>query len=149
MAIKSTIETLIDLAKKNSDVLAKRLGESVEDARKAQDKMQTLIQFRQDYADRLANAMRNGINPEIHRNYLIFIAKLDSAVESQKQDISIKNQFSEKIRSEWRESEKKRLSFTTLESRKLTSEQAKEIKREQKSSDEQAARITLNKKATW
>jgi len=149
MATKSALEALIDIAKKNSDALAKRLGESVEETRRSQEKMNTLLQFRQDYSERLTAAMHNGITPDIHRNYLVFIAKLDSAVESQKRDVSAREQLSKNIKAEWRESEKKRLSFTTLELRQLSSEQKKETKREQKSSDEQAARITLNKKATW
>lgn len=149
MATKSALETLIELAKKNSDALAKRLGESLEASKKAREKMSTLSQFRDDYSNQLLAAMRNGITPESHRNYSIFIAKLDAAISAQNQDIVFKDQASQKIKLEWQASELKRLSYTTLESRKISSAQAKEQKKEQKASDEQAARITLNKTKTW
>lgn len=149
MPTKSALETLIDLAKKNSDALAKRLGESLEATKKAREKLNTLAQFREDYSNRLLEAMRSGISPDSHRNYSIFIAKLDSALLAQKQDIEFKESASQRIRSEWQASEMKRLSYTTLESRKITAAQVKELKREQKASDEQAARITLNKSKSW
>lgn len=145
MATASALTTLIDLASKESEKHAKSMGIAMGIVVQAQEKLVLLNQYRDDYADRLQVALKSGMTPMAHRNFLMFIEKLETAITAQGFDIKNKQMAADRERSNWQGSEKKRLSFDTLATRAQEVALKQEAKRDQKESDEQATRMSARR----
>jgi flagellar FliJ protein len=147
MATSSALETLIELATKETDEAAKRLGKCMAAAEDAEKKHQLLQQYREDYAARFQqNLTAGGLSAMGYHNYQVFLGKLDLAIESQQAVVREALQRVERERQAWQASERKRMSYGTLVSRAEKAQQLKENKRDQKQMDEHAARQQLYKR---
>ena len=146
MASQSQLDTLIELARTASDETAKRLGAALRVTQENEDKLQMLNGYRGDYAQRFDAAMAAGMTPMAYRNFQAFLDKLDTAVNGQQQVLLQARQRSERERSNWQESERKRMSYTTLSNRAQQQAQQLEAKRDQKLMDEHAARQAYYKR---
>lgn len=140
MAHPSVIETLVDLSTKQSEEAAKRLGEAIRLSEQAQQKLNLLESYREEYVAQLQHKLRQGLTVADHLNFLGFIKNLDLAVEQQTRALAASRLGVESQRSHWQLCERKRLSFDTLVQRAQQGALHKENKREQKQTDEQAAR---------
>lgn len=142
----SPLDTLIDLATKEVDVAAQNLGTAIRIGEEAQQKLALLLQYRNDYAARAQTGCIAGINMMEYRNIQAFLGKLDSAISGQ-QEIARSAQtriMERKIK--WQESERKRMSYGTLASRAEKKKMQTELRRDQRTMDEHAARRTVYKK---
>jgi len=140
MVAPTVIETLIDLTLIESDAAAKRLGSAVRTSEEAQGKKELLENYRQEYVEKLQVTLAGGLSMQQHKNYQAFISGMDRAI-SQQQQICLS--FQSKVveqRSLWQQSERKRLSYTTLSNRAASLAKKFDDKREQKNTDEFAAR---------
>ncbi|BBB60506.1 flagellar FliJ protein [Undibacterium sp. KW1] len=146
MALKSPISTLIEMAEKEVDDAAKLLGKAIRAHEDTEKKLSLLQQYRDDYAQRLQDGAAKGLTVSQYTNFLSFLAKLDSAIDGQKQVVMDAEHRIVMARTEWQASEKKRLSYDTLQNRALTVQQKKEAKRDQKQTDEMAARALFYKR---
>jgi len=140
MASPSQLATLIDLAQRETDDCAKRLGAALKAVEDCQQKLQMLASYRDDYAQRFEASMANGITPMAYRNFQAFMVKLDSAITGQQQVVSHAQARSDHEKARWQEAERKRMSYTTLENRAQEMALKMENKRDQKAMDEHAAR---------
>ena len=140
MANSSALETLIDLAQRESDACAKRLGAALKAVEDAEQKLVMLTGYRQDYADKLDGAQMNGITPFAYANFTAFMGKLDNAINGQREVIKHAQYKADTERRAWQESERKRLSYRTLNERAAREALAIEEKRDQKMMDDHAAR---------
>jgi flagellar FliJ protein len=146
MANPSALHTLIELAAKDSDEAAKRLGEALRAAEETEKKLNLLLGYRDEYAARLQNNQANGISAMEYRNFQLFIDKLDTAIAGQQAVVQDARRRVENERKSWQECERKRMSYDTLASRAETARQHKENKRDQKQMDEYAARSAMAKR---
>jgi flagellar FliJ protein len=140
MAHPSALDTLIDLAQRASDAAAKRLGAALKAVEEGQQKLQMLEGYRNDYVAKLDAAQMAGITPFAYQNFVAFIGKLDAALSGQRDVIKHaqhKADFEKKL---WQESERKRLSYRTLNERAALEALQAENKRDQKMMDDHAAR---------
>ena len=140
MTIPSAIGTLIELAAKDSDEAAKRLGLAIRAGDETEKKLALLVQYRDEYAARFQSGSANGLTAQGYRNFQMFLDKLDDAITGQQQAVQAAQQRIQRERSAWQEHERKRLSYGTLATRAQKEEQRKETKRDQKQTDEQATR---------
>ena len=140
MANTSALETLIELAQRDSDAAAKRLGAALKAVEEAEQKLQMLLGYRQDYADRLDQAQMAGITPFAYANFVAFVGKLDNAINGQREVVKHAQYKSELEKKAWQESERKRLSYRTLTERAAAEALRTENKRDQKMMDDHAAR---------
>jgi len=140
MANTSALETLIELAQRDSDAAAKRLGAALKAVEEAEQKLQMLLGYRQDYADRLDQAQMAGITPFAYANFVAFVGKLDNAINGQQEVLKHAKYKSELEKKSWQESERKRLSYRTLTERAAAEALKIENKRDQKMMDDHAAR---------
>jgi flagellar FliJ protein len=140
MANTSALETLIELAQRDSDAAAKRLGAALKAVEEAEQKLQMLLGYRQDYADRLDQAQMAGITPFAYANFVAFVGKLDNAINGQREVLKHAQYKSELEKTSWQESERKRLSYRTLTERAAAEALKIENKRDQKMMDDHAAR---------
>src|SRR5438067_9998949 len=114
MAHPSALDTLIDLAQRESDACAKRLGAALKAVEEGEQKLQMLTGYRQDYADKLDAAQVAGITPFAYANFTAFMGKLENAINGQREVIKHASFKAEQERRAWQESERKRLSYRTL-----------------------------------
>jgi flagellar FliJ protein len=140
MANPSALETLIELAQRDSDDAAKRLGAALKAVDEAQQKLQMLLGYRDDYANRLDQAQMNGITPFAYANFVAFVGKLDNAINGQQEVLKHAKYKSDLEKTTWQESERKRLSYRTLNDRAAAEALKLENKRDQKMMDDHAAR---------
>jgi flagellar protein FliJ len=146
MANRSALDTLIELAQRDSDEAAKRLGVALKAVDEGEQKLKMLLGYRDDYARRLDGAQVAGITPMAYQNFVAFMAKLDAAISGQQEVIRHAKRKSETEKVAWQASERKRLSYRTLNERAAAEALRIENKRDQKLMDEHAARQAYYKR---
>jgi flagellar FliJ protein len=140
MASKAQLETLMDLARRETDDAAKRLGAALKAVDEAKQKHEMLIGFRDEYLKRFEAAQAAGITPMAYRNFVAFIDKLEVAIKGQLEMIRHAELRSTQEKTAWQGSERKRMSYSTLNDRADAAALKLENKRDQKAMDEHAAR---------
>lgn len=146
MASKAQLETLMDLARRETDDAAKRLGIALKAVDEARQKHQMLVGYQAEYIKRFEAAQAAGITPMAYRNFVAFIEKLDTAVKGQLDMIKHAEHRSEQEKAAWQASERKRMSYSTLNDRADAAALKLENKRDQKQMDEHAARQAYYKR---
>lgn len=146
MASKAQLETLIDLARRETDDAAKRLGASLKAVDEARQKHEMLVGYREEYVNRFQEAQAAGITPMAYRNFQAFMDKLDVAVKGQHDAITRAEQRSIQEKLAWQTAERKRVSYSTLNERADAAALKLENKRDQKQMDEHAARQAFYKR---
>ena len=146
MAHASALDTLIDLAQRESDACAKRLGVALKAVDDGEQKLQMLLGYRDDYANRLDAAQMAGITPFAYQNFVAFLGKLEQAINGQRDVIKHARYKADTEKKAWQESERKRLSYRTLNERAAAEALALESKRDQKMMDDHAARTARYKR---
>ncbi len=146
MASRSQLETLIDLAQRETDDAAKRLGAALKAVDDGQQKLDMLANYREDYAQRFQETMADGMTPMAYRNFQAFMGKLDSAILGQQEVVNFARARSDQEKAAWQAAERKRMSYTTLDNRAQEQALKLENTRDQKAMDEHAARQAYYKR---
>lgn len=146
MASKAQLETLMDLARRETDDAAKRLGAALKAVDEAKQKHQMLVGYRDEYINRFEAAQAAGITPMAYRNFQSFMEKLDTAVKGQLELIRHAEHRSGQEKALWQAAERKRMSYSTLNDRAAAEALKLENKRDQKQMDEHAARQAYYKR---
>lgn len=146
MATPSALATLIELAHKETDEAAKKLGAAVRASEEAGQKLDLLLQYRNDYASRCQADMASGISTTQFHNFQVFMQKLDHAIAGQQNVVNDAKQRVAQARTAWQACEQKKMSFVTLASRADKEQMRQELWRDQKRNDEHAARRTSTKR---
>jgi flagellar FliJ protein len=146
MASKAQLETLMDLARRETDDAAKRLGAALKAVDEARQKHQMLVGFREEYSKKFDAAQLAGMTPMAYRNFQAFMEKLEVAVKGQLDMIKHAEYRSEQEKTAWQASERKRMSYSTLNDRADAQALQLENKRDQKQMDEHAARQAYYKR---
>lgn len=140
MAAPSALATLIDLAHKDADDAAKKLGDAVRAREEAAQKLDLLRQYRDDYAQRCQSNLASGISATHLNNFHVFMHKLDQAIAGQQQVVGEAGQRAEQARAAWIACARKKMSFVALSDRADKVQARHESRRDQKQNDEHAAR---------
>ena len=140
MAKSSTLDTLIELAGTDTDKAARRLGDALAASRDAEQRLEMLLQYRDEYKARFNASMAQGLTVSGYRNFQLFLGKLDQAIAGQQQIVNDAQKRIGQERGVWQECERKRRSYDLLATRAEQTEMKKEVRRDQKAMDEHAAR---------
>jgi flagellar FliJ protein len=146
MAKQSALDTLIELAQRETDDAAKRLGAALKAVDECEQKLTMLLGYREDYATKLDAAQLAGITPMAYRNFVAFMDKLEIAINGQREVIKHAQHKAGVEKAAWQASERKRLSYRTLNERAATETLRRENKLDQKQMDEHAARQAYYKR---
>jgi flagellar FliJ protein len=146
MATTSALETLIDLAQRESDAAARRLGAALKAVEEGEQKLQMLLGYRDDYAHRLDAAQMAGITPFAYHNFVAFMGKLDNAIGGQREVLRHAEAKAGMEQAAWQAAERRRLSYRTLNERAAAEALKLENKRDQKMMDDHAARSAFYKR---
>lgn len=145
MATPSALDTLIDLAHRETDDAAIRLGDALRAGEEARQKLDLLQQYRDDYTSRCQASLSQGISAVHFMNFQAFMQKLDCAVAGQQKVVDDVQHRIAQARAAWQRCEQKKMSFVTLAERADQTTARRELRREQKQNDEFAARRSLHK----
>lgn len=145
MATPSALDTLIDLAQRETDDAAQCLGEALRSGEEARQKLDLLQQYRDDYNNRCLSSLSQGISTTHFMNFQAFMQKLDCAIAGQQKVVDDAQYRIAEARAAWQRCEQKKMSFVTLAERAEQTAAQRELRREQKQNDEFAARRTLHK----
>jgi len=81
---KSPMSTMLEIAQKESDTLAKLLGKKIRAHEESEKQLSLLTQYREDYIQRFEIGASAGLSMAQFSNFHAFINKLDTAVDGQK-----------------------------------------------------------------
>lgn len=140
MPKKLPLATLIELAQTKTDEATRRLGQLQNAHTSAAGKLDMLLQYRQEYLDKLNAQMQDGVPSAYVRNFQNFIGTLDGAIEQQR---ALTQQADSRLghgRSDWQHNKRRLTSFDTLADRVRQQEMIVINKKEQRDSDERSAR---------
>ncbi|GGX98554.1 flagellar export protein FliJ [Massilia dura] len=140
MASTSQLTTLIDMAQSETDDAAKRLGAALKAVSDAEEKLNMLIGYRDEYSRKFQETQQAGITPMAYRNFQAFMDKLDSAIHGQEEVVRHSKKRGDLEKATWQAAERKRVSYSTLRDREAVKQQKVEAKRDQKAMDEHASR---------
>ena len=146
MAIPSALNTLIELANKDTDEAAKLLGAALRAGEEARQKLDLLMQYRNDYAVRCQADLTAGISTTHFNNFQVFMQKLEHAIAGQQKIVADARLRIAQARAAWQACEQKKMSFVTLADRANKESIRRELWLDQKQNDEHAARRALHKR---
>lgn len=140
-----TLQPLIDLTQHQHETATRKLGQLNQLQQSAQQKLDTLMEYRKDYQNRLQEATRSGMDPMQLRNFQNFINKLDEAISQQRKVVEQSKVSTQIGRTEFDTTQRKLKSFDTLQQRHVETQKKIAEKSEQKMLDEHTGRMAAYK----
>ena len=134
------IQTLVNLAQKKVDAVAKQLAAQQAKVLQDKEKLTQLEEYAEQYRSE-KNLM--GMNAYLTTNYQHFVDRLGQAIQQQKQVIARSEQQAAFVQQQWMKARSKEKSMDWLQKKYLTAEQVVEQKQEQAQSDEFAMRCFI------
>ncbi|SMG38846.1 flagellar export protein FliJ [Paraburkholderia susongensis] len=141
MAKHFPIKTLIDLAQDDVDAAAQRLGRAQRERNDVEAQLDALVQYRDEYHARFTASAQNGMPAGNMRNFQAFIDTLDAAIQQQRDLLVAATARVEAAKPEWLRQKQKLGSYEVLQARGEAAEAKVATRRDQRDSDEHAARI--------
>ncbi|WP_108446307.1 flagellar export protein FliJ [Halomonas denitrificans] len=133
---RTSLDTLVELAREARDQAGQTLAGEQRTASQVVQQLDSLHRYRQEYADKLNAAMRDGIDPATMRNYQQFLASLDDALVRARQALAAQQQRVERTRQHWQQQQQRLSSYDTLAERREAVRRRDEQRREQHVSDD-------------
>jgi len=131
---------LRELARERRDTLGLRLAEAATVRDAARQKLEMLLDYRNEYDSRLAQSTNDGIDAEKLRSYRTFLANLERAIDQQMQAVATAQQRVADAQALWRGEQRQVDSFRILDQRQQAQSARAAGRIEQKLTDEYATR---------
>lgn len=147
MTSKLPIRTLTELARKRTEEAGRKLAALRTANMTAGQKLEMLLRYRADYSEQLQALLTAGLPLAQYRNYLDFLKALDEGISQQRGAAAQAEARLDHGRTEWQHLHQRLNAFETLGERMQRQELVIRSRREQRSSDEQAARMMLGRSA--
>jgi flagellar FliJ protein len=137
---QSKYELLKRLASEREEKAAERMRRTQARLEDAQKKLQQLETYRQEYEARFAERAQSGMAKAQWVDFRQFLGRLAEAVDTQRHEVEHARKRYQVEHESWQEERKKVVAFDKLIERERQQAVRAEVKREQKSTDEFAAR---------
>lgn len=134
------LKVVQDLAQQESDTAAAQLGALNSEVAKAEEKLNMLLGYREEYRERYRNSLHRDVHSAGFKNFQQFLEKLDEAVEQQRAAVMACQQAAHRGKRDWQSKQKQVKAYDTLEQRHISTEAEKVKRLEQKLMDDFAAR---------
>lgn len=131
-----TLQPLLELMQERTDEATRQLGRLIAEERNARSRLELIEQYRAEYADKMREAIAQGITQLALRNYQDFIARIDEAIEQQRIVVRNSERSTEAGQAYWRSQHTRMKAIDTLAQRHEDRERQRENKQEQKLLDE-------------
>ncbi len=145
MTQSSALTTLKDLAEKAVDDAAIRLGEMRRGCQQAEEQLNMLMDYQNEYRNNLNTDMTQGIGSQRWQNYQQFISTLEKAIEQHRQQLMQWTTKVEQALNAWREKKQRLQAWQTLQDRQTAAALLAENRLDQKKMDEFAQRASMRK----
>ncbi|WP_313098714.1 flagellar export protein FliJ [Atlantibacter hermannii] len=145
MSQSNALNTLKDLAEREVDDAALRLGEMRRGCQQAQDQLNMLIDYQHEYRNNLNQDMSQGIASTRWQNYQQFIQTLEKAIEQHRQQLMQWNSKVDQALGFWKEKKQRLQAWQTLSDRQSSAALLAENRLDQKRMDEFAQRASFRK----
>lgn len=130
------LQTLLDLTQSHTDAAARSLHTLKSEWQSAEEKLNQLLQYENDYRARLQQSTQRGMSVSEVRNFQQFLVKLEVAITQQREEINhCKNRW-ELGQLEWQQHKRKLTAYDTLSERHRKSELKVEARQEQREQDD-------------
>jgi len=139
MTNTESLQKLLELAQKQSDESAKKLGKLSLQYQEAEKKLKLLVEYRETYQKQLQDASQNGINHVEWRNFVTFINKLDTAIAEQKLALQYAEHNRRTGSEDYQSCQRKLNTYDTISQRHQSAKELNRKKLEQKDMDEFAS----------
>lgn len=140
MAQAFSLQPLLELMQSRTDEATRKLGQLLAAEQNQRSRLEMLEQYRGEYAQRMSDAVRQGLTPTSLMNYQSFILRIDEAIAQQRVVVSNSEKNTRLGQQHWQEQNKRLKAIDTLSQRHEIKERYRENKSDQKLQDEFAAR---------
>ena len=140
------LKTLREVADIRTDTAAANLGALMQHLQRQEAKLALLVQYREEYQQRLLQAKRRGLDGLALRNFHDFLERLEQALTEQRATVAQAKAGVERGREEWRAHDQRSRAYDTLSQRFDSTEQRRAAAAEQKLQDDHAARLAGNRR---
>ena len=128
------------IAEQRRDVSAGSLARLVTRAMEAEQKLQVLLEYRQDYRTRFESASRTGMRGEWLRNYQSFLTNLEQAITLQTAAMTVLQQEIAEAKKQVDDEQRRAESFRIIDDQRSDAALMRERRRQQRLQDEMATR---------
>lgn len=140
MAQPFSLQPLLEIMQNRTDEATRRLGQLIAAEQSAKSRLQMLEQYRDEYAQKLREAIAQGITQMALRNYQDFLGRIEEAISQQSMAVRNSENSTAAGQTHWKEQNKRLKAIDTLSQRHDTRERYRENKQEQKLLDEFSSR---------
>ncbi len=141
MAKPNPLLTLSELAQNDTDTAARELGRLQGLRTQAEQQLNQLTQYRQEYRERMQVVAAEGMTTSRWHDFSRFLDSLDQAIRQQTAALDKAEADLLIGRSNWQKQKRRLNSFDTLIARADAREEQVVARREQRTNDEYAARL--------
>jgi flagellar FliJ protein len=134
------LQSLLDLSSLRLDEAAQQLGKLISGEQEASQRLDLLLQYREEYRSRFVIAASNGIGPDTWRNYQFFLGRLDQAIDQARAIVDTSKQHTAAGQRNWLDKRGKVKAFDTLAQRHQARMTYADARQEQKQTDEHSSR---------
>ena len=145
MTATFTLKRVQEVADIRTDTAAANLGTLMQHLQRQEAKLALLLQYREEYQERLRRAKRRGLDGLALRNFHDFLDRLEHALAEQRATVANAQRSVERGRDEWRTLDQRSRAYDTLSQRFDTAARRRAETAEQKQQDVHAARLTSSK----
>jgi flagellar FliJ protein len=131
-----SLQPVIDLMQTRTDEATRHLAQLIAAEQNARNKFEMLQQYRDEYALRFQQAIRQGIDRREWQNYQDFLQRLDEAITQQSQNVKQQEQHTLTGQQHWQQQRTKLKALDTLSERHRAKQITLELRYEQKMQDE-------------
>ncbi|RWR03916.1 flagellar biosynthesis chaperone [[Pantoea] beijingensis] len=142
---QTPIATLCGLAQKDLEQAARQLGEMRHAHQQADEQLSMLLNYQDEYRNKLNDTLTQGIASTRWHNYHQFIQTLEKAIEQHRHQLAQWSSKLEQALQQWRARQQRLHAYETLQARAQANELLQENRLDQKRMDEFAQRATLRK----
>lgn len=136
MSAASPLDTLIELARRSRDDTGRALAEDRQQSLQVAGQLETLHDYRQQYAEQLQDLLRRGTDAATLHNYQRFLRSLDGAIERARGTLEQQEQRVANSHKQLQRQQRKLTSYDTLASRRMERQRRDEQRRELRQNDE-------------
>lgn len=140
MAQTFSLQPLLELMQSRTDEATRKLGQLLAVEQNQRSRLQMLEQYREEYAQRMSDAVRQGLTPTALLNFQSFIFRIDDAITQQRVVVENSEKSTRQGQQQWQEQNKQLKAIDTLSQRHELRERYRENRSDQKLQDEFAAR---------
>ena len=145
MKTANAIDTLRDLAEQDLEQAVIHLGDMRRGVKQADEQLSMLLDYQDEYRNKLNTDMSGGISSLRWTNYHQFIQTLEKAIEQHRQQLNQWNQRLDQALSNWQEKHKRLNAYQTLITRAEENALRQENRLDQKRMDEFAQRAAMRR----